>query len=1371
MRNRFTSLRRGLALAVLFAAGSLAAQAQGVGVGTTAPDASAALDIVSSTKGALLPRLTSIQRGNIANPATGLLVFQTDAPMGFYYNAGTTTTPQWQLLNPAGDNLGNHTATQALNLGTYALTGTGANLGTTRGVGIRADGGLNIGQNTTGNNIYLGYQAGQSNTTGINNQFSGYNSGLSNTTGSNNQFSGNQSGQNTTTGSNNQFSGFQSGYSNTMGSNNLFSGYQSGYSNTTGPNTPSLGPGSSLPNTTGSDNLFSGYQSGYSNTTGSRNLFSGSSSGFSNTTGIQNLFNGYNSGYRNTSGSDNLFSGAGSGYSNTTGYNNLFSGTASGQSNTTGSNNLFSGYSSGNGNTTGSNNLFSGYSSGYRNTSGNYNLFSGYSSGLANTTGSNNTAVGSNADFGAAALTNATAIGANAIVSQSNSLVLGGTGAYAVSVGIGTTAPTQKLEVAGQIFSNTGGFRFPDNTVQITAATGATGSGTTVAAGNGLSATTAAGVTTVNLGGSLTGATTIAQAGNVFSLTGGNVGIGTTTPFQKLDVSGALSSTTAGTSPLLRLSRPDNINVKYANALELSLGSYGTTGQAQSQVDFNLSNGNTDNPDMTALTLRGDGKVGIGTTTPTQPLEVTGQIFSNVGGFRFPDNTVQITAATGATGSSTTVAAANGLSATTAAGVTTVSLGGSLTGATTITQAGNAFSLIGGNVGIGTTAPTQSLDVNGGILARATGVINNQGAHLQWNRSGGEGETWLINHLGAGTANAGIRFGGVTTSGSTGPTEWARFLNNGNFGINTTAPTQKLEVAGQIFSNTGGFRFPDNTVQTTAATGVTTGDNLGNHTATQALNLGTYALTGTGANLGSTIGVGIRADGGLNIGQNTTGGNIYLGYQAGQSNTTGSNNLFSGNKSGASNTTGSNNLFSGFDSGFYNTTGSYNLFSGLQSGFYNTTGNVNLFSGFQSGANNTTGSYNLFNGNSSGYSNTTGSNNLFSGYTSGSSNTTGSNNTAVGFRADFGSAGLTNATAIGAYAVVNQSNSLVLGSTFYPVNVGIGTSSPAQKLDVVGNIQSSGDISVDDANTNAGTTNNTLRFGATGSGEAIGSKRTTGGNQYGLDFYTGSANHMSITGAGNVGIGTSAPLSGLHVDTPESGGGSTAVGVIASGGYSGNPSIELRGSGKTPYIDFVETYGVDFTTRLISSGGTLNVLGLNGPSILLNVQGGLQCIGNVNTSDQRLKEAIRPLSGALAGVLALRGVRYQWNAQGQQRGGTAHAEQVGVLAQEVEKVYPELVTTGADGYKAVNYAQLTPVLIEAMKEQQQQIETLKAQNTALQAGSANDHARLLHLQAGSADDRASLLHLQASSADDHARLLHLQAQLDHLLGADAQAHR
>ncbi|MDO7877160.1 tail fiber domain-containing protein [Hymenobacter sp. ASUV-10] len=75
------------------------AQTPGVGIGTTAPDASAALDIVSSSKGALLPRVAAASA--IASPATGLIVFQTNAPAGFYYNVGTPTAPSWQQIATA----------------------------------------------------------------------------------------------------------------------------------------------------------------------------------------------------------------------------------------------------------------------------------------------------------------------------------------------------------------------------------------------------------------------------------------------------------------------------------------------------------------------------------------------------------------------------------------------------------------------------------------------------------------------------------------------------------------------------------------------------------------------------------------------------------------------------------------------------------------------------------------------------------------------------------------------------------------------------------------------------------------------------------------------------------------------------------------------------------------------------------------------------------------------------------------------------------------------------------------------------------------------------------------------------------------------
>ncbi len=56
--------------------------------------------------------------------------------------------------------------------------------------------------------------------------------------------------------------------------------------------------------------------------------------------------------------------------------------------------------------------------------------------------------------------------------------------------------------------------------------------------------------------------------------------------------------------------------------------------------------------------------------------------------------------------------------------------------------------------------------------------------------------------------------------------------------------------------------------------------------------------------------------------------------------------------------------------------------------------------------------------------------------------------------------------------------------------------------------------------------------------------------------------------------------------------------------------------------------------------------------------------------------------------------------------GFTDAVQIGFIAQEVEKVFPELVVTGKDGYKAVDYSKITPVLLEAIKDQQKQIDEL-----------------------------------------------------------------
>lgn len=91
---------RHILIAVLLLACATSLHAQ-VGIGTNLPDASSKLDITATDKGLLIPRMTSGQRSGISSPATGLLVFQTDAPGGFYYYTGS----DWTLLGRADDNV------------------------------------------------------------------------------------------------------------------------------------------------------------------------------------------------------------------------------------------------------------------------------------------------------------------------------------------------------------------------------------------------------------------------------------------------------------------------------------------------------------------------------------------------------------------------------------------------------------------------------------------------------------------------------------------------------------------------------------------------------------------------------------------------------------------------------------------------------------------------------------------------------------------------------------------------------------------------------------------------------------------------------------------------------------------------------------------------------------------------------------------------------------------------------------------------------------------------------------------------------------------------------------------------------------------
>jgi hypothetical protein len=172
---------------------------------------------------------------------------------------------------------------------------------------------------------------------------------------------------------------------------------------------------------------------------------------YTNTTGSNNTANGWNTLFFNTTGYQNTANGVSALRSNTTGFINSAYGLQALYSNTTGSNNTANGANALYTNSTGSYNTANGRDALGSNTTGDDNTASGGNALFTNTVGTKNTAMGYSADVTLTNLTNTTAIGYNAKVGASNSLVLGGTGADAVKVGIGTQTPSTTLEVVGQV--------------------------------------------------------------------------------------------------------------------------------------------------------------------------------------------------------------------------------------------------------------------------------------------------------------------------------------------------------------------------------------------------------------------------------------------------------------------------------------------------------------------------------------------------------------------------------------------------------------------------------------------------------------------------------------------------------------------------------------------------------------------------------------------------------------------------------------------------------------------------------------------------------------------------------------------------------
>jgi hypothetical protein len=330
-------------------------------------------------------------------------------------------------------------------------------------------------------------------------------------------------------------------------------------------------------------------------------------------------------------------------------------------------------------------------------------------------------------------------------------------------------------------------------------------------------------------------------------------------------------------------------------------------------------------------------------------------------------------------------------------------------------------------------------------------------------------------------------------------------------------------------------------------------------------------------------------------------------------------------------------------------------------------------------------------------------------------------------------------------------------STFNSKIGGGGTASYVPKFTASGTIGTSALYSDANGKVGIGTTTPTRLLSLSGTQSVISLNNTSTESWTGLDITAKNGAYLATLGLedasgkffvdmrqdavidftilqnGNVGIGTTAPATKLHIagadmnnallfeNTSANAGRNfilfktqgTEQGYIGLGsGINNNMSIAAYGA---PNSILLETDG--HARMAVLPSGNVGI-GTTTPSYTLHVNGSVAGTGAYNAlSDARLKKDVQPIGDALAIVEALRGVTFNWDQTVDPSMKLDDRNHIGFIAQEVEAVLPQAVSTATDARqtKSVAYSEVIPVLTEAIKQLKAENDALKARLDALEA--------------------------------------------------------